>query len=75
MRRNALLTARGSSQGSRLASGGVIQVMSGGDVQGICESKFNVSGGTLGLVNILGERSDLYVLIYLHFFTDYSDSI
>ena len=49
--------------------------MSGGDVQGICESKFNVSGGTLGLVNILGERSDLYVLIYLHFFTDYSDSI
>jgi len=55
LRRNAFLTARGSSQGSRLAGGGVIQIRSEADVLGICESKFNVDSGTLGLVNVLGE--------------------
>ena len=51
LRRNGLLTARGSNAGG----GGVIQIRSDADVQGMCESKFDVTGNTAGFVNILGE--------------------
>lgn len=50
LKRKALLTARGSGAG-----GGVVQLRSDVDVDGLCESKFNVTGKTFGLVNILGE--------------------
>lgn len=50
LQRVGLLTARGS-----LAGGGVIQIKSSEDVLGICDSKFDVTGSTVGLVNILGE--------------------
>ena len=60
LRRKAAFTARASSKGRHLAGGGIVQIVSDNDVQGICESIFNVTGSTLGLVNILGEwsRSD-----------------
>lgn len=50
MTRTGLLTARGSRAG-----GGVIQIKSRADVEVICDSKFDVTGNTDGLVNILGE--------------------
>lgn len=50
LKRKALLTARGSGAG-----GGVVQLRSDVDVDGLCESKFNVKGKTFGLVNILGK--------------------
>ena len=50
LQRNGLLTARGWQAG-----GGVIQIKSDEDMEGICDSKFDVTGSTLGLVNILGE--------------------
>lgn len=53
MQRGGLLTARGS-----LAGGGVIQIKSDGDVEGLCDSKFDVTGNTVGLVNILGEYKE-----------------
>ena len=58
LRRNAVFTARASSKGRHLAGGGIVQIVSrDNDVRGIRESIFNVTGCTLGLVNILGERS------------------
>ena len=33
----------------------MVQLRSDVDVDGLCESKFNVKGKTFGLVNILGE--------------------
>ncbi|XP_067055563.1 uncharacterized protein [Acropora muricata] len=53
LRRKARLTARSSTKGSQLAGGGVIQINSSYDVRGFCDSKFDVSGGRLGLVNVL----------------------
>lgn len=50
LQRKGLLTARGWQAG-----GGVIQIKSDEDTEGICKSKFDVTGSTLGLVNILGE--------------------
>lgn len=62
----ALLTARGSTLGKQLASGGVVQIKSSEDVSGLCDSKFNVSGGTEGLVNILGEWIERIYKIWLY---------
>ena len=62
MRRKARLTARSSTKGSQLAGGGVIQINSSYDVRGFCDSKFDVSGGRLGLVNVLGECNNLFQL-------------
>ncbi|XP_068722401.1 uncharacterized protein [Montipora capricornis] len=53
LRRKALLTARSSMKDKQLASGGIIQIKSNFDVRNLCDSKFDVSGGKLGLVNIL----------------------
>jgi len=50
LQRKGLLTARGWQAG-----GGVIQIWSDEDMEGICDLKFDVTGNTLGLVNILGE--------------------
>ena len=63
LRRNAVFSARASSKGRHLAGGGIVQLVSDNDVQGIRESIFNVTGSTLGLVNILGEwsRSEWYI--------------
>lgn len=58
MQRNGLLTARGWQAG-----GGVIQIKSDEDMEGICDSKFNVTGSTLGLVNILGEYREALAMV------------
>ena len=57
LQRSGLLTARGWQAG-----GGVIQLKSDEDMEGICDSKFDVSGNTLGLVNILGEYRSLWCI-------------
>lgn len=59
MQRRGRLTARGLQAG-----GGLIQIRSDEDMEGICDSKFDVTGKTLGLVNILGEyKSHWRILI------------
>jgi hypothetical protein len=55
LQRKGLLTARGS-----LAGGGVIQIKSDEDVEGICDSKFDVTGNPVGLVNTLGEYREAF---------------
>ena len=55
MQRKGLLTARGWQAG-----GGVIQIKSDEDMEGNCDSKFDVTGTTLGLVNILGEYREAF---------------
>ena len=57
---DAYLSARGSELGGSYVSGGVIQIESVHDVKGACDKKFNVSGATNGLVNILGKYVNIF---------------
>ena len=55
----------------QLASGGIIQIKSSFDVRNLCDSKFDVSGGKLGLVNTLGKcnetlRPSVFLRILCH---------
>ncbi|XP_031572888.1 uncharacterized protein LOC116306897, partial [Actinia tenebrosa] len=62
---SASFSARSSPKDSNLASGGIVQIKSDMDIEGLCETKFHVTGVRNGLVNVMVSASESYQVQFI----------